>query len=67
MLNGAAGFLRTELAQVLNTRTTPRLRFHYDELPERASEISALIEKALAEDSHHPSDPNESGQPEDQE
>jgi ribosome-binding factor A len=54
VLNGAAGFLRTELAQVLNTRTTPRLRFHYDELPERASEISALIQKALHEDSMHP-------------
>jgi len=67
VLNGAAGFLRTELGQVLNTRTTPRLRFHYDELPERASEISALIQKALAEDSHHPRDPNDPGQSEDQE
>jgi ribosome-binding factor A len=54
VLNAAAGFLRTELAQVLNTRTTPRLRFHYDELPERASEISALIQQALREDSMHP-------------
>lgn len=53
VLTGAAGFLRSELAQVLNTRTTPKLRFHYDELPEQASAISALINQALAEDSHH--------------
>lgn len=58
VLNNAAGFFRTELAQVLNTRTTPRLRFHYDELPERAIEISALIQKALHEDSMHPQDPD---------
>lgn len=54
ILNAAAGFFRSELAQVLNTRTTPRLRFHYDELPERAIEISALIQQALHEDSMHP-------------
>ncbi|MEC8881310.1 MAG: 30S ribosome-binding factor RbfA, partial [Pseudomonadota bacterium] len=38
VLTGAAGFLRSSLAQTLNTRTTPKLRFHYDETPERASE-----------------------------
>ncbi|PKM22916.1 MAG: ribosome-binding factor A [Gammaproteobacteria bacterium HGW-Gammaproteobacteria-14] len=59
VLSHAAGFLRTELAQTLNTRTTPRLRFHYDQLPERASEISALISRALAEDSQHPHHPDE--------
>lgn len=57
VLTHAAGFLRSELAQVLNTRTTPKLRFHYDEIPERASEISALIQQALAEDSRHPAAP----------
>jgi len=30
ILNQAGGFLRSELAKTLNTRTTPRLRFHYD-------------------------------------
>lgn len=51
VLRHAAGFLRTELAQVLNTRTTPKLRFHYDDLPEKANAISALISRALAGDS----------------
>ncbi|MGB1220340.1 MAG: 30S ribosome-binding factor RbfA [Alcanivoracaceae bacterium] len=47
----AAGFLRSELAKVLNTRTTPKLRFHYDELPEQAIHMSQLIEQARASDS----------------
>lgn len=50
VLQHAAGFLRSELAKTLNTRTTPRLRFHYDELPERASRLSALIDQARAAD-----------------
>ncbi|MDZ7684066.1 MAG: ribosome-binding factor A [Gammaproteobacteria bacterium] len=29
-LGHAAGFLRTRLSKMLATRTTPRLRFHYD-------------------------------------
>ncbi|MBS9780378.1 MAG: ribosome-binding factor A, partial [Moraxellaceae bacterium] len=32
ILNKASGFLRTELSHTLKTRTTPRLRFHYDEV-----------------------------------
>ncbi|WP_268162439.1 ribosome-binding factor A, partial [Pasteurella multocida] len=32
VLNKASGFLRTELSHLLKTRTTPRLRFHYDEV-----------------------------------
>lgn len=50
VLQHAAGFLRSELAKTLNTRTTPKLRFHYDELPERASRLSALIDRAQASD-----------------
>ena len=50
VLTGAAGFLRSSLAQTLNTRTTSKLRFHYDETPERASELSQLIDEARAED-----------------
>ncbi len=50
VLSGAAGFLRSALAQSLNPRTTPRLRFHYDKTPERASELSKLIDEARAED-----------------
>lgn len=50
VLSNAAGFLRSQLAKDLNTRTTPRLRFHYDKLPEEASRLSALIDQARAED-----------------
>ena len=46
----ASGFLRSSLAQSLNTRTTPKLRFHYDMTPERAAHLSQLIDEARAED-----------------
>ena len=46
----ASGFLRSSLAQSLNTRTTPKLRFHYDMTPERTAHLSQLIDEARAED-----------------
>ena len=50
VLENAAGFLRSCLAKTLNTRTTPKLRFHYDPTPERAAEMSRLIDDARADD-----------------
>ncbi|MEJ2042009.1 MAG: 30S ribosome-binding factor RbfA [Reinekea sp.] len=50
LLNKAAGFMRTRLAQGLNLRVMPQLRFHYDQVIETGSKVSALIEKAVAED-----------------
>ncbi|MGK0403698.1 MAG: ribosome-binding factor A [Alcanivorax borkumensis] len=50
VLTKASGFLRSSLAQGLNTRTTPKLRFHYDMTPERAAHLSQLIDEARAED-----------------
>ena len=50
VLGHAAGFLRSELAGTLNTRITPKLRFHYDLIPEQADEMSRLINKARARD-----------------
>ncbi|MBD3648164.1 MAG: 30S ribosome-binding factor RbfA [Pseudomonadales bacterium] len=50
-LNHASGFLRTQLSKVLNTRTTPRLRFHYDETINTGERISRAIDNAIAEDS----------------
>lgn len=44
----AAGFLRTELAQRLAMRNTPKLRFHYDDLEEAGQHMDALIDKAMA-------------------
>ncbi|WP_019673210.1 ribosome-binding factor A [Psychrobacter lutiphocae] len=48
VLNNAAGFLRTELSHSLKTRTTPRLRFHYDEVTARGNYMMDLINKAVS-------------------
>lgn len=47
VLNKAAGFLRTELSHSLKTRSTPRLRFHYDEVTARGNYMMDLINKAV--------------------
>ncbi|MGL5251779.1 MAG: ribosome-binding factor A [Moraxella sp.] len=47
VLNKASGFLRTELSHLLKTRTTPRLRFHYDEVTANANYMMNLISKAV--------------------
>ena len=49
-LNGAAGFLRTAIARRNTMRTTPRLRFHYDELAERGARLDELIDRAVRSD-----------------
>ena len=46
-LDHAAGFLRSKVAQRGNLRTTPRFRFHYDDLVESGSRIEALIDRAV--------------------
>lgn len=45
-LEKAAGYLRSELATKMNTRTVPRLNFVLDESYERASRIEDLLNKA---------------------
>ena len=50
VLNGAAGFLRTAVAARHSMRTTPRLRFHYDELIEGGPRLEALIDQAVDAD-----------------
>ncbi len=52
VLSKAAGFLRHELGQSMIIRTVPQLRFIYDESIERGSQLSALIDKAVASDKH---------------
>lgn len=47
VLKNAAGFLRTELARTLKTRTTPRLRFHYDEVTAHANHMMTLVNQAM--------------------
>ncbi len=57
-LNGAAGFLRSQIAKINNARSTPALRFEFDSSITRGQHLSGLIDKALREDrSHHADDP----------
>lgn len=50
VLNRAAGFFRTELAKRHTMRTTPKPRFHYDELVERGPKLEKLIGQAVSQD-----------------
>lgn len=50
VLNNAAGFLRSLLAKELSLRTTPKLRFHYDESISRGRYLSSLIDDAIDSD-----------------
>ena len=49
-LKRAAGFLRRELSQRMNLRSTPELRFEYDEALDRGESLTSLIASARAED-----------------
>lgn len=49
-LNGAAGFLRSQLARTVELRTTPALRFIYDATSEKGQKLSALIDYARHRD-----------------
>ncbi|HSN21139.1 MAG TPA: 30S ribosome-binding factor RbfA [Usitatibacter sp.] len=46
-LQRAAGFLRSQLAHRLTTRTVPDLAFEYDESVERGIRLTRLIEEAV--------------------
>ena len=50
VLNKASGFFRSTLAKRHSMRTTPKPRFHYDELVEGGPRLEALIEKVVADD-----------------
>ena len=56
VLNKASGFLRTELSHLLKTRSTPRLRFHYDEVTANANYMMNLISRAVQSSEGQPSD-----------
>ena len=47
----AKGFLRTELAHLIELRTFPELRFHWDPSPEHADRIDAIIASLEEEES----------------
>ena len=52
VLNKAAGYFRSELAKRHSMRTTPKPRFHYDEVIERGPRMEALIDRAVESDGH---------------
>ena len=54
-LNSASGFLRSLLAKAVNLRTTPRLKFIYDDTIARGQYLSGLIDEAIAQDKRRPS------------
>ena len=56
VLNGAAGFLRSAVAGRHTMRTTPRLRFHYDQLIEGGPRLEALIDRAVEADGERTAD-----------
>ena len=42
-LNGASGFIRTMLSRTHKIRSTPKLRFHYDDTFERVSRFLSIF------------------------
>ena len=50
ILNGAAGFLRTELSRMIKLRTIPQLRFHFDASVKRGRQLDQLIKTARKKD-----------------
>jgi ribosome-binding factor A len=48
-LRHAGGFLRTLLAQRIDLRAFPRLRFHWDPTPERAEHIERILAELRAQ------------------
>jgi len=49
-LNKAAGYLRRELGRGLTLRSTPALKFIYDDTQVRGNEMSDLINRAIESD-----------------
>lgn len=54
-LHSAASFLRRALAERIDLRVFPRLRFHWDPTPERADRIERLL-ASLHQDEAQPAD-----------
>ena len=48
-LRSAAGYLRYELGRVVKLRVMPKLRFYWDDTPEKADRIESLLAEIKAE------------------
>ena len=67
-LNHAAGFLRGQIGARLRLRRAPELRFVHDELLDRGSRLTALIDEAVRSDraegeEARSDDPTDEGEP----
>lgn len=60
-LNEAAGFIRNGLFKRLQIHTVPTLHFRFDRTTERAAELSALINRAVADKAKDADEPGEGG------
>jgi ribosome-binding factor A len=61
VLKEAAGFLRTELAQNMQLRTVPKLRFHFDATIDRGRRLHSLIEKTVRDSKAKAAEQNDDG------
>lgn len=50
ILTQVSGYLRTLLGKAMKLRSVPQLHFFYDKSVSRGSELSALIDNAIAQD-----------------
>ncbi len=55
-LQHAAGFLRSELAHLMDLRRVPELHFVYDQSIQEGRKLSNLIDQALKRESHNEED-----------
>jgi len=60
-LERASGFIRSQLANSIKLRVMPQLHFVYDSSVERGSQLSQLIDRAVASDKLHSGNNAESG------
>jgi ribosome-binding factor A len=49
-LRSAAGLLQSRIGAALRTKHTPHLSFAYDDLPERAADLTRLIDEVAPEE-----------------
>ena len=48
VLNGAAGFIRSQVGSQHSMRSTPKLRFYFDDSVRQGEHLSNLIDRAIA-------------------
>ncbi len=61
-LSNASGFIRYTLSQEIELRVMPKLRFYWDETPEKADRIESLLADLREEREAHDEDDLEEGE-----